>query len=124
MCVIRLRIKNFDQMHIGQFHINRAQLILIPKNTNKYVIHNLGYKGDLSTMFLGNLANICVISARWRQDLFGASLPYSLETLGNLGIFANFWKSSEHHWQGSNFSDGQVIWMQKSQACDLAKVGS
>ena len=39
--------------------MNRAQLILIPKNTNKYVMHNLAYKGDLSTMFLGNLA-LCV----------------------------------------------------------------
>ena len=28
---------------------------------------------------------------------------YSLVTLGNLGIFAKFWKSSEHHRQGSYF---------------------
>ena len=37
-------------MHIGQFHMNKAQLIFIPKNSNKYVMHDLGYKGDLSTM--------------------------------------------------------------------------
>ena len=32
---------------------------------------------------------MCVISARWRQELFGASLPYSLVTLGNLRITGN-----------------------------------
>ena len=107
--------------------MNKAQLILIPKNTNKYVMHNLGYKGDLSTMFLGNLAKICVISARWRQDLFGASLPYSLVTLGNLGIFANFWKSSEHHWQGSNFfrrsgnMDAKITSMRLGKSWELHK---
>lgn len=30
--------------------MNKAQLIFIPKNSNKYVMHDLGYKGDLSTM--------------------------------------------------------------------------
>ena len=37
-------------MHIGQFHMNKAQLIFIPKYSNKYVMHDLGYKGDLTTM--------------------------------------------------------------------------
>ena len=94
--------------HIGQFHMNNAQLIFYSKkNTNKYVRHNLRYKGDLSTM--SQYLSMVILprygwsQARLHQDLFGISLPYSLVTLGNLGIFVNFWKSIEHHRQSSNF---------------------
>lgn len=107
VCVTHLRIKNFDQKHIGQFRMNNAQLIFYSKkNTNKYVRHNLRYKGDLSTM--SQYLSMVILprygwsQARSHQDLFGVSLPYSLVTLGNLGIFVNFWKSIEHHRQSSN----------------------
>ena len=99
--------KLWSQAHRTISHEWHTINILFQNNTNKYVRHDLRYKGDLSTM--SQYLSMVILprygwsQARSHQDLFDVSLPYSLVTLGNLGIFVNFWKSIEHHRQSSNF---------------------